>query len=65
MHSAGIKRAFWTNSKGEWEGGKVRDLVDGLSSPSPNEDADANGGSERGAVFVTKAEVLMLKGLSG
>ena len=30
MYSAGIKRAFWTNAKGEWEGAKVRELVDAL-----------------------------------
>ncbi|KAL8686034.1 MAG: hypothetical protein Q9218_007392 [Villophora microphyllina] len=34
MHSAGIKRVFWTNSRGEWEGGKVQTLVDALEAPS-------------------------------
>ncbi|KAI9663364.1 MAG: hypothetical protein M1831_002648 [Alyxoria varia] len=32
MQAVGIKRVFWTNAKGEWEGGKVRDLVDALES---------------------------------
>ena len=30
MHFAGIKRVFWTNAKGEWEGAKVQGLVDAL-----------------------------------
>ncbi|KAL8847591.1 MAG: hypothetical protein Q9221_007368 [Calogaya cf. arnoldii] len=57
MHSAGIKRVFWTNTKGEWEGGKVRDLVDALEGPVPE------GSIGAGAVYVTKSEVLLLKGL--
>ncbi|KAL8649625.1 MAG: hypothetical protein Q9226_005498 [Calogaya cf. arnoldii] len=57
MHSAGIKRVFWTNTKGEWEGGKVRDLVDALEGPVPE------GSMGAGAVYVTKSEVLLLKGL--
>ncbi|KAI4288703.1 MAG: hypothetical protein L6R35_002039 [Caloplaca aegaea] len=63
MHSAGIKRVFWTNNAGHWEGGKVRDLVDALESPAlPNA---KNGGeaSVAGSVYVTKSEVLLLKGL--
>ncbi|KAL8801077.1 MAG: hypothetical protein Q9182_004716 [Xanthomendoza sp. 2 TL-2023] len=61
MHSAGIKRVFWTNNKGEWEGGKVRDLVDSLEAPlSPNSDGMMDGA---GSVYVTKSEVLLLKGL--
>lgn len=64
MHSAGIKRVFWTNAKGEWEGGKVRDLVDDLDSPPPHEGSDGNASPARSPVFVTKGEVLMLKGLN-
>ncbi|KAL6718905.1 hypothetical protein ACLMJK_003140 [Lecanora helva] len=30
IHSAGIKRAFWTNANGGWEGAKVQELVDAL-----------------------------------
>lgn len=30
MCSVGIKRVFWTNVDGQWEGGKVRDLVNAL-----------------------------------
>lgn len=67
MHSAGIKRVFWTNTQGEWEGGKVRDLLDDLDGPSPNEDygnREHSGKASVSSVFVTKAEVLMLKGLN-
>ena len=63
MHSAGIKRVFWTNSKGEWEGGKVRDLIDDLDSPL--QDCISDGSPGKAPIFVTKAEVLMLKGLGG
>ena len=61
MHSAGIKRVFWTNAQGEWEGEKVRELVDALENP------ESAGGSTRSlggdSVYVTKSEVLILKGL--
>ena len=64
MHSAGVKRVFWTNAQGEWEGGKVRELADALENPEP---ARSNSGSTRslggGSVYVTKSEVLILKGL--
>jgi len=56
MHSAGIKRVFWTNAKGDWEGAKVQELVDALES-SGKEEA---GGSVK-TLFVTKHEVLMLR----
>jgi len=75
MHSVGIKRVFWTNSKGEWDGGKVRDLVDALelsgSSPDPSDgdgcgiNGGASGGATGNGVFVTKHEVLMLRRLMG
>ncbi|KAL8724284.1 MAG: hypothetical protein Q9166_008031 [cf. Caloplaca sp. 2 TL-2023] len=61
MHSAGIKRVFWTNTKGEWESGKVRDLVDALEGPI-SKDSDGSAGGV-GDVYVTKSEVLLLKGL--
>ncbi|KAL8994626.1 MAG: hypothetical protein Q9169_005448 [Polycauliona sp. 2 TL-2023] len=60
MHSAGIKRVFWTNTKGEWEGGKVRDMVDALEGPVL---VGKGGGVAMGDVYVTKSEVLLLKGL--
>ena len=63
MHSAGIKRVFWTNVKGEWECGKVRDLVDALEDPKSTEDKGSKGISGAGSVYVTKSEVLILKGL--
>jgi hypothetical protein len=62
MHSVGIKRVFWTNSKGNWEGAKVRDLVDVLDGSGSG--SDGNGVSER-RVFVTKHEILMLRRLGG
>ena len=75
MHCVGIKRVFWTNGTGEWEGGKVRDLVDALetsgASDRNNENGCGNGvGGARGGaagngVFVTKHEVLMLRRLMG
>lgn len=65
MHSAGIKRVFWTNSEGEWVGGKVRDLVDDIESPLVDTNGDIVENAGRTLVFVTKAEVLILKGLNG
>ncbi|CAK7271929.1 hypothetical protein SEPCBS119000_004858 [Sporothrix epigloea] len=59
MHSVGIKRVFWTNSEGVWEGAKVRDLVDSLEAAA--RDGSGNGpGSDVGGMFVTKHEVLLL-----
>lgn len=71
MHAVGIKRVFWTNDGGEWEGGKVRDLVDALDcSMQSTGDGAAEGGGAGGGpmgngVFVTKHEVLMLKRMMG
>lgn len=46
MQWADIRRVFWTNSDGKWEGGKVRDLVDALdldyASVSVSGDSGAN-----------------------
>ena len=55
MYSAGIKRVFWSDDNGEWEGGKVRDLVDALEGT----------GEGSGEVFVTKHEVLRLRACFG
>jgi hypothetical protein len=52
MQWAGIRRVFWTNDEGQWEGAKVRDLVDAL------ELGTTTGTS---SMFVTKHEVLMLR----
>ena len=52
MHAVGIKRVFWTNAGGEWEGAKVGALVEAL---------DGGCGEEGEGVFVTKHEVLMLR----
>lgn len=61
MHSVGIKRVFWTNDAGEWEGGKVRDLVDALDCSMESVSNGGGGGPTGNGVFVTKHEVLMLK----
>ncbi|KAL8942232.1 MAG: hypothetical protein Q9211_001476 [Gyalolechia sp. 1 TL-2023] len=63
MHSAGIKRVFWTNNKGGWEGGKVRDLVDALEGPVSRNSYGSMDASGAASVYVTKSEVLLLKGL--
>jgi len=74
MHSVGIRRVFWTNELGEWEGGKVRDLVDALSGAMAGsggqDDAGADGAGGPGGplgngLFVTKHEVLMLRRMMG
>lgn len=65
MHSVGIRRVFWTNDNGQWEGGKVRDLVDAFDrSIECGFDSDLGGPSGNG-FFVTKHEVLMLRRLMG
>ncbi len=65
MRSAGIKRVFWTNSQGEWENAKVRDLVDTLESPERTVADGVNGKGAADGVFVTKHEVLRLRGIVG
>jgi len=66
MHAVGIKRVFWTNADGEWEGAKVRDLVDALEMDIEGDDGDGPGmGQGNKGVFVTKHEVLMLKRIMG
>jgi len=74
MHSVGIRRVFWTNELGEWEGGKVRDLVDALdgamAGSGGQDDAGADGTGGAGGplgngLFVTKHEVLMLRRMMG
>lgn len=58
MHSVGIKRVFWTTSEGEWEGAKIRDLIDQL------EGAMASSQPSLGLpMFVTKHEVLLMRRL--
>jgi hypothetical protein len=64
MHAVGIKRVFWTNDAGLWEGGKVRELVDALDRSMESVaggQGDGLGGPLGNGVFVTKHEVLMLK----
>lgn len=65
MHVVGIKRVFWTNERGEWEGGKVRDMVDGLDKLAEVGKAGADESAEMNGVFVTKHEVLMLRRMMG
>lgn len=62
MHAVGIKRVFWTNVDGKWEGAKVRDLVEALAV-GDGEPGHDDGGVK--GVFVTKHEVLMLKRIMG
>jgi hypothetical protein len=62
MHSVGVKRVFWTNKAGEWEGAKVRDLVDNLDGGGDGRNGEGSGIAGFG-VFVTKYEVLMLRRL--
>ncbi|KAI4698058.1 uncharacterized protein J4E84_001192 [Alternaria hordeiaustralica] len=63
MSSVGIKRVFWTDDKGGWEGAKVRDLVDALDNMGSQSPTDASVGLN--SVFVTKHEVLMLRRIMG
>ena len=53
MHFVGIKRVFWTNEKGEFEGAKVQELMDAFESP------DISSGLR--SLFVTKHEALALR----
>ncbi|CAK1359835.1 unnamed protein product [Cercospora beticola] len=62
MHKVGIRRVFWTNDAGTWEGDKVSALIDAMDSGM--EDV-ANGGPTGNGVFVTKHEVLMLRRIMG
>lgn len=63
MHAAGIKRVFWTNAAGQWEGGKVRDFIDWMDRPVVSVAADDDAAAAAAAVYVTKAEVVLMKGL--
>lgn len=62
MHSVGIKRVFWTNNDGNWEGAKIRDLIDQLDG-TMHSGTDTTLGQAALGVFVTKHEVLMLRRL--
>jgi len=59
MHAAGIKRVFWTDGAGKWEGAKVNMLIDALGN------GECRGHKNGEGVFVTKHEVLMLRGRMG
>lgn len=57
MHSAGVKRVFWTEDGSlEWRSAKVRDLVAVLDGTGAS---DGSSGMEQ--MFVTKHELLMLR----
>ncbi|KAM3421443.1 hypothetical protein BST61_g1837 [Cercospora zeina] len=62
MHKVGIRRVFWTNDAGVWEGGKVSALIDAMDNGMED---GANGGPTGNGVFVTKHEVLMLRRMMG
>jgi hypothetical protein len=59
MHAVGIKRVFWTNDDGEWEGGKVAKFIDALDGEADG--AGCGGGPMGNGIFVTKHEVLMMR----
>ena len=65
MHGAGIRRVFWTNADGEWEGGKVREMVEALEfaggSAAGAGKREGEGMGKGMGMFVTKHEVLMLR----
>jgi len=63
MHAVGIKRVFWTNDDGDWEGGKVAKLIDALDGGG--DEGGCGGGPMGNGIFVTKHEVLMMKRLMG
>ncbi|KAL8791812.1 MAG: hypothetical protein Q9195_005621 [Heterodermia aff. obscurata] len=63
MHSAGVKRVFWTNAEGEWEGGKVRELADALEQPTSAGCSGSTSSFGGGSVYMTKSEVLIMKRL--
>lgn len=62
MHSVGIKRVFWTNDEGHWEGRKVHELYDAFENLTMDGTKDGIAGS---GAFVTKHEVLMLRRTMG
>ncbi|OJD39788.1 cytidine and deoxycytidylate deaminase [Diplodia corticola] len=64
MHNAGIKRVFWTNDEGRWEGAKVRDLVDQLDGVECQNGCTGEEESG-GGVYVTRHEVLRLRRMLG
>lgn len=62
MHAVGIRRVFWTNDSGEWEGGTVSSFMysmDGIGEEGLAGEPLGN------RVFVTKHEVLMLRRMMG
>ncbi|KAF7195359.1 hypothetical protein HII31_03251, partial [Pseudocercospora fuligena] len=64
MHQVGIRRVFWTNDAGQWEGGKVAALVAAMDAGMES-NATGEGGPIGNGVFVTKHEVLMLRRMMG
>lgn len=66
MHAVGIRRVFWTNDAGEWEGGKVAELVEAMDGGFEDGGEGGGGGGLMGnGLFVTKHEVLMLRRMMG
>lgn len=63
MHAVGIKRVFWTNDAGDWEGGKVANLVNALDGGAGG--SKSGGGPMGNGVFVTKHEVLNMRRTMG
>lgn len=59
IHSAGIKRVFWTTNDGQWKGAKVRDLAEELQGAMTRMDPAI--GLPVPDVFVTKHEILRMR----
>lgn len=58
MSPVGIRRVFWVNDAGQWQGGKVRDLMNARHGTT---ECTGDAGPIGTGLFVTKHEVLMLK----
>lgn len=63
MHAVGIKRVFWSNATGGWDGAKVRDLMDAweISGETGSNDDGSEDAKRVLPAFVTKHEVVMLR----
>ncbi|QIW95187.1 hypothetical protein AMS68_000705 [Peltaster fructicola] len=58
MHAAGIRRVYWTNAAGEWEGAKVAKLIAALDG---DDNSPGDGGPMGNGLFITKHEVLQIR----
>ena len=70
MAAVGIRRVFWTNHNGEWEGGKVRDMVAALEGSNQTGEISGKGKEKQvydggPLMYATKHEVLMMRRIMG